>query len=266
MNQISPTNLLGNFTEYQFSQLVLDSTVINNQISLVAIFISIFYYTLIQSITTPVLVGSTSIVTIVGYIFSVISGSSLSGNNLKANVRSMIILLISIWGLSPVLRSLTAPISEDTIIVLTLLFFAVHLYFQDYGYLIGLSEKYFAPVSLNAAIFASVCLVSRLPSTVHVFAIMFLAIEIFALSPMLRHHLKKYSYWLDKVSSLILFASSIYLLKNISLVFTWMYVLSVSFISVICPICLVYMQRYKNILHGPWDEAIPSREKVFFKE
>lgn len=45
-------------------------------------------------------------------------------------------------------------------------------------------------LSLNAAIFASVCLASRLPTMWHAFATVTLAVEIFALWPVLRRQLK----------------------------------------------------------------------------
>ena len=44
--------------------------------------------------------------------------------------------------------------------------------------------------SLNASIFASVCLASRLPSSWHVFATVILAMQMFALFPSLRRQLK----------------------------------------------------------------------------
>jgi len=44
-------------------------------------------------------------------------------------------------------------------------------------------------LSLNAAISGSVMLASRLPSTLHVFGLMLLAIEWFALFPMFRRYL-----------------------------------------------------------------------------
>lgn len=52
------------------------------------------------------------------------------------------------------------------------------------------SLRFTAPISLNAAIFASVILVSRLPSVLHVFGIMIIAIELFALFPYLRRSVK----------------------------------------------------------------------------
>ncbi len=45
-------------------------------------------------------------------------------------------------------------------------------------------------LSLNAAIFASVCMASRLPTTWHAFATVTVAVEMFALWPILRRKLK----------------------------------------------------------------------------
>lgn len=50
-------------------------------------------------------------------------------------------------------------------------------------------------VALNAAMFASVLLASRLPSTLHVFALVALATQLFAMSPMLRRSLRVRAVW-----------------------------------------------------------------------
>ena len=44
--------------------------------------------------------------------------------------------------------------------------------------------------SLNAAMFAAVCLASRLPSSFHTFVIMVFAVILFAIVPKLRNELK----------------------------------------------------------------------------
>ena len=36
------------------------------------------------------------------------------------------------------------------------------------------------------------------------------------------------------------------------------------FIVVVCPYLLVYMQKYKNTIHGPWDEASLSQTLKIF--
>ena len=51
-------------------------------------------------------------------------------------------------------------------------------------------SRFSAPVSLNAAIFTSILLGSRLQSSLHVFSLLIIAIELFALFPILRHHAK----------------------------------------------------------------------------
>ena len=107
-----------------------------------------------------------------------------------SNLSSLIVLVGVLLALSPVLATLTNSFSDDTIWVLTILLMLIHVVFHDYGYIIGSSEKFEGPVSLNAAIFASVLLGSRLPSNLHVFTLIFLAIELFALFPIMRHHLR----------------------------------------------------------------------------
>jgi phosphatidylinositol glycan class C protein len=91
--------------------------------------------------------------------------------------------------------------------MLTSMLLLIHLFFHDYSS----SRKHMqecvltlqtfscvlsggcritGTVALNAAIFASVLLASRLPSTLHVFAIVALATQLFAMSPLLRNSLK----------------------------------------------------------------------------
>lgn len=118
-------------------------------------------------------------------------------------MKTLILLFGSLFTLSPVLRTLTNSISDDTITACTTFLLAVHMFFHDYSYVNGSTHKFVlstsihayilrfsAPVSLNAAIFASVLLASRLPSNLHVFALISIAIEIFALFPILRHYIK----------------------------------------------------------------------------
>jgi len=47
-----------------------------------------------------------------------------------------------------------------------------------------------APLSFNAAVFATVLLASRLQSTLLVFALLCFSVDVFALFPVARHHVK----------------------------------------------------------------------------
>ena len=59
-----------------------------------------------------------------------------------------------------------------------------------YSFNIGYFARVSRSASLNASIFASVCLASRLPSSWHVFVTVTFAMQLFALFPSLRRQLK----------------------------------------------------------------------------
>jgi len=88
------------------------------------------------------------------------------------------------------LKKLTRPITDDTICALTVVLFLANLAFHEYGSDIRRNIKYPDSLSINAAIFASVVLVSRLETNLHVFGFMAFAVEWFALFPMLRRQVK----------------------------------------------------------------------------
>jgi len=127
------------------------------------------------------------------------------------------------------------------------------------------TKKFEAPISLNAAIFASVLLSSRLESDVHVFAILSFAIELFALFPIMCHYLKAQSTLLSIVMTTCLFVGTSYQLVQISTLIGSVFILAILFITFACPYWLKWIQRYKNEIHGPWDEAVPTRSGAVFK-
>jgi len=132
----------------------------------------------------------------------------------------------------------------------------LHIYFHDYGFINGVSDKFTAPVSLNAAIFASVLLGSRLPSNLHVFVLISYAIELFALFPLMRHHLKKCSVELHLGLTLLMFVLTTGLLLGMSTFISIVYMVAIISITFLGPSWLIFIQKYKNEINGPWDEAI----------
>ncbi|KAJ8973773.1 hypothetical protein NQ317_002976 [Molorchus minor] len=89
---------------------------------------------------------------------------------------------------SPVLHTLTDTISTDTIYTTTFFMLLVHLIYFDYGVSAAIVSN---SLSLSAAVFASICLASRLPSAHHAFILMTVATETFVLFPLLRKELRK---------------------------------------------------------------------------
>lgn len=155
---------------------------------------------------------------------------------------------LGIYVLSPLLGALTDHISDDTITTLVTILLGVHLIFQDYGYLNGQSTsvEYNAPTSLNAAIFASLMLASRLPTSNHAFAIIISAITLFALFPMLAYQFKNRSNLISSALAVFMVVVAFFLLYTLSTTFCVVYILTVIFITFIAPFCLQWVQKYKK--------------------
>ena len=95
----------------------------------------------------------------------------------------------TLLGLTPILKTLTEDTSSDTIWAFTICLFLANLLTHDYT-TVPESNIRFPSISLNAAIFASVLLASRLPSNSHVFGLLSFAVSLFALYPILRRLIK----------------------------------------------------------------------------
>lgn len=77
-----------------------------------------------------------------------------------------------------------------------------HICFWEVVFFIVCSQRVPGALSLNAAIFASVCLASRLHTTWHAFATVTFSFKLFALWPVLRRRLQVL--WLQNVGTLVL--------------------------------------------------------------
>jgi len=89
---------------------------------------------------------------------------------------------------SSVLRTLTASYSSDTVYALAIAGMAVHLLACDYRYANGQSKKKAAGiVSLNACLFSTTLLASRLTSNATVYVFVSTSVILFAFYPAARH-------------------------------------------------------------------------------
>ena len=137
-------------------------------------------------------------------------------------------------------------------------------------------------LSTNAALMASTVLASRLTSTTHVFSLTLFSIEVFGLFPVFRRHLRQKSrsgHALLTVTLIFLSSGGMGLILSTSYTHTygvcgfcwgWIWhVISRSLLGVIiggfgtafvmggCSWWLIGLQRYKNVVTGPWDPARP---------
>lgn len=242
--------------KYQYRAVVFESGVVIQQLCSVCVFVVIWWYMDMGLLAPQWLFGVGLISSLLGYVlFDALdsgTGRNKCGRTRWADLKSSVVFVAFTYGFSPVLKTLTESISTDTIYAMSALMLLGHLIFYDYGANAAIVSS---TLSLNMAIFASVCLASRLPRSLHAFVMVTFAIQIFALWPMLQKKLKAQAPHCYVVVTLLFAVSALAGLLTISSVGTVLFALLLVAISCLCPYCLIRLQLFKDNIHGPWDEA-----------
>lgn len=185
-----------------------------------------------------------------------------------ATAKSAILIYIALLGLSPILKSLTESTTSDSIWAMTAWLMGINVFFFDYSG--GVGVKFPASLSTNAALMASTVLASRLPSTTHVFSLTLFSIEVFGLFPVFRRHLRHINWrgHLFLTFALVLGAGASLgtaMSKKALWDGGWKRAVAGALIWGVgsalgmggCSWWLIGLQRYKNVVIGPWDPARP---------
>ncbi|XP_064649729.1 phosphatidylinositol N-acetylglucosaminyltransferase subunit C-like [Lineus longissimus] len=246
-----------NTRNYQYWPVVRESGVVTQQISSVCIFAVVFIYMKIAWLTPQMLFVFSSVLTSIGYVLNdLIDGGEArrQSERRRRDDFSTVVMFISFgFGLSPILMTLTETISTDTIYAMTTIMLLANVLFHDYGTNAAVVS---GALSFNAAIFASVCLASRLPSTWHGFASVTFAVEVFALWPQFRRKVKAHNPRCHVPMTIVTGLVAAGCIYSVSTVMAVIFVIIHIFITFICPMLLIHLQPYKNTIHGPWDEAM----------
>lgn len=308
------------FRKYSFWRAFWQSLVVAKEVSTVQAFISVFSCALCGSITAATLIGIDVVLYSVSVLWLVRSQRARRKQNQSQNQNqeqkqkhaqergrqregevdlwTLGILVVCAYGLSPVLSTLTSSFSSDSIYWSTGLLLVAHLY--SYSYCpIGDQEWAEAPavqspVSLNAAVFASVLLASRLPTPAYVFGFVNYAVLLFVLLPHIKftatvtanteqgkgevsgkatakgnehsscgscssssgggggdlascsNELPLGAKRRHLIINIALFSCNFVLMHPISSAATKIYAALLVFICVMCPLLLLYLQRFKR--------------------
>ena len=170
------------------------------------------------------------------------------------NFQHVSIFLFFSFSFSPVLYKLTDTVSTDTIHITAGLMLFTHLVFHNYG--LERATIVSGALSLNAALFASVCLASRLASSYDAFVLLSVSVEIFVLFPIFRLKLREKPLLVSAIFGMICSVSLIFYTYTPAAGF----LATISFIIVmgISPSLFLRWQNFKHTIHGPWDEAVPN--------
>lgn len=193
--------------------------------------------------------------------------SLLSARNRRrlSTVKSAFLIYCALLGLSPILKSLTKSTASDSIWTLSCWLLIINIFSFDYGSGEGAGATNFpASLSTNAAVMASTVLASRLPSTTHVFSLMLFSMEVFGLFPIFRRQLRHIS-WTGHVFLTLVLVIVAGGAVGITLRGGWMAAVVGSILGSVltalamggCSWWLISLQKYKNVVIGPWDPARP---------
>lgn len=242
--------------KYRYWAVVFESSVVVQQLCSVCVFVVIWWYMDEGLLAPQWLFGTGLASSLIGYIlFDLVDGGEgrrRSGRTRWADLKSALVFITFTYGFSPILKTLTESVSTDTVYAMSVFMLLGHLIFFDYGANAAIVSS---TLSLNMAIFASVCLASRLPRTLHAFIMVTFAIQIFALWPMLQKKLKARTPCSYMGVPLFFAFSALRGLQSISALGAILLALPLVSISCLCYFYLIRLQLFKENIHGPWDEA-----------
>ncbi|OJJ44227.1 hypothetical protein ASPZODRAFT_135018 [Penicilliopsis zonata CBS 506.65] len=201
------------------------------------------------------------------FAFETTESQFLSSRNWQrlATVKSAFLIYFALLGLSPILKSLTKSTASDSIWALSCWLLIMNIFSFDYGSGEGAgATKFPASLSTNAAVMASTVLASRLPSTTHVFSLMLFSIEVFGLFPIFRRQLRHIS-WTGHMCLTLALVMTAGGAVGMTLRGGWAAAILGSFLGSLltafvmggCSWWLISLQKYKNVVTGPWDPARP---------
>ncbi|XP_015119942.1 phosphatidylinositol N-acetylglucosaminyltransferase subunit C [Diachasma alloeum] len=220
---------------------------ISIQLSIVILFVMVFIWLNNEWTTPNITFTSSAGLTVFGYLCHTLKLPDMP-DKISKDIRTALIFLAFGYILSPVLKTLTETVSTDTIYAMTIFMFLIHLIFSKYGSpQVSLSDS----LSITSSIFGSLMLASRLASPLHAFSLLTVAVQCFVLLPFLLSKIEN-----KVVISILLTASTVYLLGIISPTLTCVFVAVTIFVHVICPLWYIRWQKYKDNIYGPWDEAV----------
>nr|CCA15444.1 phosphatidylinositol Nacetylglucosaminyltransferase subunit C putative [Albugo laibachii Nc14] len=178
-----------NVREHEYGQMVRSMAAVAQQISTTLIFHSLFEGTRDNHISVALLGYIDAILPT--FAFIIFRAYFQFPPDLSDVIGNSILFVSTLSILSPVLGTLTQTYADDTIRALGILFGLIHLLSHNYTYIdSGIGSSLSGTISMNAAMFTAVLQASRLQSNVHVFAFLLLAIELFALLPILQRQIK----------------------------------------------------------------------------
>ncbi|PNW87119.1 hypothetical protein CHLRE_02g109850v5 [Chlamydomonas reinhardtii] len=237
--------------------VVLASTAVTQQMSCVVAAAAVPLHLQAGRTGPRQLLAACGVLLLLGYATCAVLGGQLLGGSLARGVRQCVLLVGGVYGLSPLLHSLTATVSSDSVVALAVGLAAAHLGLCDYSFVNSVTDKMTGALSLAAAVLAAVLVAGRMRTELETFAVVLLALELFLLSPFARRHVRRASVPAHLALTAVMAAAATALLFPASPAGAGAFAGSVLVVTLVCPAALVRGHVFKAKISGPWDEAAP---------
>ncbi|KAK4274963.1 hypothetical protein QN277_018116 [Acacia crassicarpa] len=242
-------------------KVMLDSISISEYLCIVALVVLVWTLTLTSTLDENSLLFLDASLLVSGFLILIFTQESLCFNLLLHYFLNISFFITGLYVLAPIYQTLTRSISSDSIWAVTVSLLLLHLFLHDYSGSTVITPV--APknpalsscISVNASVVASVFIASRLPSRLHVFAIMLFSLLVFLFAPLVTYCIKKYSFRLHLCVSILLIALTLSFVYTLDRLLFVVLLSLLVFVNVVCPYWLIRLHEYKFEINGPWDEA-----------
>ncbi|XP_057805280.1 phosphatidylinositol N-acetylglucosaminyltransferase subunit C [Salvia miltiorrhiza] len=250
-----------NVVKRDLVKVILDAVSISQYLCVVALVVLVWTYTLRSIFSEQSLLLLDIALLGWGFLVVLLTAETLSFELLLNYILRTSFFITGLYILSPIYHTLTRSISSDSIWALTAALVILHLFLHNYsGSTVeapGALEfsTFTSNISLNVSIVASLLIASRLPSRLHVFAIVLFSLQVFLFAPFVSYCIKKYSFRLHLCFSLGLMALTLFFVYHLHQLLFILLLSILIFVNLVCPYWLIRIQEYKFEINGPWDEA-----------
>ncbi|EYU20647.1 hypothetical protein MIMGU_mgv1a012245mg [Erythranthe guttata] len=244
-----------NVVKRDLVKVILDSVSISQYLCIVSLVVLVWTYTLRSIFTETSLLLLDIILLCSGFLIVLLTAKRLSFDLLVSYFLKTSFFITGLYVLSPVYQTLTRSISSDSIWALTTSLVVLHLFLHNYSDSTLEFTNFTSNISLNASIVSSLLIASRLPSRLHVFAIVLFSLQVFLFGPFVGYCVKKYSFRLHLCFSFGLMVLTLFLVYGLHRLLFVLLLGILVFVNLVCPYWLIRIQEYKFEINGPWDEA-----------
>lgn len=244
-----------NVQDIPLYNIVMGAGRVTQELCIVVLFVVVFVYLYNGWVEPQVVFMYSGLATSVGYIsYRTLLTGAMTYITLLKDLQTVLFFLVFGYFLSPVLKTLTDTISTDTIFAMATFMMFIHLVFFDYGISASIVSS---ALSLNAALFASVCLASRLATPFHAFVLLTNTVECFALLPIFVAEIQD-----SLIVRSLVVVLSVLVLWTVSVTMTTLFVCVIAFVTLACPLLFKKWTHYKENIYGPWDEAVVQDQEL----